>query len=640
MCQVKSCSSVLYGEQHSAVVSGYDSITFSMRFADFMTPLQVLNQVFGYQSFRPLQNDIVDAVVAGEHVLALMPTGGGKSLCYQVPALIRPGCGVVISPLIALMQDQVATLKALGVKAAFLNSTIDYAAVVDIEQALQRGELDLLYIAPERLLQTRTLELLQGVTIALFAIDEAHCVSQWGHDFRADYLRLEALPTLFPEVPRIALTATADPTTRQEIVERLHLSHGSQFVSSFDRPNIVYNIIEKKDARKQLHSFIRHSYLGSSGIVYCGSRKRVDETAAWLVDHGIDALPYHAGMSNDDRAVNQRRFLEEDGLVMVATIAFGMGIDKPDVRFVAHLDMPKSIESYYQETGRAGRDGLPSEAWMVYGFQDVAWIRQRLMESEANDAFKRIEWRRLNAMLGLCEVSSCRRNVILDYFGEVVTEPCGRCDNCLSPPETWDGTQAAQMALSAVYRTGQSFGANYVIDVLIGKMTDRVIQYDHHLLPTFGVGTGLSVLDWRSVLRQLVAKGVLRVDMNAHGALKLTEDSRAVLRGEVAIALRKDRELAASTRTGKQGSRVVETPAAVSAHDKPLWDALKALRKSLADTKKVPAFVVFNDRALLAMCRERPVTLAQFLAIDGVGPKKCDEYAAVFIDEIGRYGQG
>ena len=605
-----------------------------------MTPSQVLNQVFGYQSFRPLQNDIVDAVVAGEHVLALMPTGGGKSLCYQVPALIRPGCGVVISPLIALMQDQVATLKALGVKAAFLNSTIDYAAVMDTEQALQRGELDLLYIAPERLLQTRTLELLRGATIALFAIDEAHCVSQWGHDFRADYLRLEALPTLFPEVPRIALTATADPTTRQEIVDRLHLNNGSQFVSSFDRPNIVYNIIEKKDARKQLHGFIRRSYLGSSGIVYCGSRKRVDETAAWLVDHGIDALPYHAGMSNDDRAINQRRFLEEDGLVMVATIAFGMGIDKPDVRFVAHLDMPKSIESYYQETGRAGRDGLPSEAWMVYGFQDVAWIRQRLMESEANDAFKRIEWRRLNAMLGLCEVSSCRRNVILDYFGEVATEPCGRCDNCLSPPETWDGTQAAQMALSAVYRTGQSFGANYVIDVLIGKMTDRVIQYDHHLLSTFGVGTGLSVLEWRSVLRQLVAKGALRVDMNAHGALKLTEDSRVVLRGEVVIALRKDRELAASARTGKQSSRGVETPAAVSPHDKTLWDALKALRKSLADAKKVPAFVVFNDRALLAMCRERPVTVAQFMAIDGVGPKKCDEYSAVFIDEIGRHSQG
>jgi len=599
-----------------------------------MTPHQVLNQVFGYQHFRPLQNDIVDAVIAGEHVLALMPTGGGKSLCYQVPALIRSGCGVVVSPLIALMQDQVETLKGLGVRAAFLNSTIEYATVMETEQALQRGELDLLYIAPERLLQSRTLELLQQVPVALFAIDEAHCVSQWGHDFRADYLRLEVLATLFPHVPRIALTATADPSTRQEIIDRLHLGDGHQFVSSFDRPNIVYNIIEKKDARKQLHGFIRRSYLGSSGIVYCASRKRVDETAAWLSDHGINALPYHAGMSTDERQKNQRRFLEEDGLVMVATIAFGMGIDKPDVRFVAHLDMPKSIESYYQETGRAGRDGLPSEAWMVYGFQDVAWIRQRLMESEANDAFKRVEWRRLNAMLGLCEVSSCRRNVILDYFGEVVTEPCGRCDNCLSPPETWDGTQAAQMALSAVYRTGQSFGANYVIDVLIGKVTDRVIQYDHHLLPTFGVGVELSVLDWRSVLRQLVAKGVLRVDMNAHGALKLTEDSRAVLRGEVTVALRRDRELAEGSRARKPSSRLVETPAAVSPQDKTLWDALKALRKSLADAKKVPAFVVFNDRALLAMCRERPVTVAQFMAIDGVGPKKCDEYSAAFIDVI------
>lgn len=604
-----------------------------------MDPLDILNDVFGYQSFRPLQREIVDTVIAGEHALALMPTGGGKSICYQLPALVRAGCGVVVSPLIALMQDQVETLKGLGVKAEFLNSTLDYDAVLEIEQLLRAGELDLLYVAPERLLQQRTLDLLRNVEVGLFAIDEAHCVSQWGHDFREDYLRLEVLASLFPAVPRIALTATADPTTRQEIVDRLQLGPDNQFVSSFDRPNIFYNIIEKQDARKQLHAFIQGSYPGCAGIVYCGSRKRVEETAAWLSDHGINALPYHAGMPADTRLAHQRQFLEEDGLVMVATIAFGMGIDKPDVRFVAHLDMPKSIESYYQETGRAGRDGLKAEAWMVYGFQDVAWIRQRLMESEAHEDFKRVEWRRMNAMLGLCEVSSCRRNVILDYFGETTTESCGRCDNCLQPPETWDGTQAAQMALSAVYRTGQSFGTNYVIDVLIGKLTDRVIQYDHHNLSTFGVGVAISVNEWRSVLRQLVAQGVLRVDMERHGALKLTQTSREVLKGEVQLEFRKDRSIAVGK--GSRSTRKASTADATStiaAHDRDLWDALKALRKSLADARKVPAFVVFNDRSLVAMCRERPETKGQFLAIDGVGPKKCEEYADPFIAEIARFG--
>ena len=603
-----------------------------------MSPLDVLKDTFGYQGFRTLQREIVDAVIAGEHALALMPTGGGKSLCYQVPAIIRKGCGVVVSPLIALMQDQVETLKSLGIKAEFLNSTTDYASVIQIEQALQAGELDLLYVAPERLLKQRTLDLLKEVDVGLFAIDEAHCVSQWGHDFREDYLRLEVLADLFPDVPRIALTATADPTTRLEIVERLRLGESNQFVSSFDRPNIYYNIIEKRDARKQLHTFISGSYRGCAGIVYCGSRKRVEETASWLVDHGIEALPYHAGMTSETRLKHQRRFLDEDGLVMVATIAFGMGIDKPDVRFVAHLDMPKSIESYYQETGRAGRDGLKSETWMVYGFQDVAWIRQRLMESEANDDFKRVEWRRLSAMLGLCEVSSCRRNVILKYFGETTNEPCGRCDNCLVPPETWDGTQAAQMALSAVYRTGQNFGANYVIDVLVGKLTDRIIQYNHHHLPTFGVGEPITVLAWRSVLRQLVARGMLHVDMERHGALKLTETSRGVLKGEVQLELRRDRNVTAGNR-GKYNNKKPQPglASAIEAHDRDLWDALKALRKSLADTKNVPAFVIFNDRSLTAMCRERPTTKEQFLSIDGVGPKKCEEYAAQFISVIERF---
>lgn len=608
------------------------------------TPHTILNDVFGYQDFRPLQKEIIDAVLAGEHALALMPTGGGKSICYQLPAIIRPGCGVVVSPLIALMQDQVATLKGLGVRAEFLNSTIEAHEAAQIECALRAGELDLLYVAPERLLQQRTLDLLHTVNIALFAIDEAHCVSQWGHDFRADYLRLAILADAFPTVPRIALTATADPTTRQEIVNRLRLGPSNQFVSSFDRPNIFYNIVEKKDPRKQLHTFIRTRHTGESGIVYCGSRKRVEETATWLSDHGIKALPYHAGMLAETRLAHQRQFLEDEGLVMVATIAFGMGIDKPDVRFVAHLDMPKSIEAYYQETGRAGRDGLSAEAWMVYGFQDVAWIRQRLMESEANEDFKRVEWRRMNAMLGLCEVSACRRNVILDYFGETTTQPCGRCDNCISPPQTWDGTQAAQMALSAVYRTGQSFGTNYVIDVLIGKLSDRVIQYDHHNLPTFGVGVSISVNEWRSVLRQLVAQGALRVDMERHGALKLTPLSREVLQGNKQLQFRKDRNTSPANGSRSAGKSSIanvaakDKPSAVAAHDKDLWEALKALRKSLADAKKVPAFVVFNDRSLVAMCRERPVTQAQFLAIDGVGPKKCEEYAKVFIAEIQRFG--
>lgn len=598
-------------------------------------PNEVLKNVFGYESFRPLQQEIINAVISGENALALMPTGGGKSICYQVPAIVRGGCGVVVSPLIALMQDQVDALKSLGVRAEFLNSTVDYQTVNQIEQALRAGTLDLLYVAPERLVQKRTIELLQSVEINLFAIDEAHCVSQWGHDFREDYLRLEMLCELFPDVPRIALTATADPTTRQEIVDRLHLGNSNQFVSSFDRPNIHYNIIEKKDARKQLHTFIHGHHLDAAGIVYCSSRKRVEETASWLESKGIKALPYHAGMSSDARLVNQRRFLDEDSIVMVATIAFGMGIDKPDVRFVAHLDMPKSIESYYQETGRAGRDGLKADAWMVYGFQDVAWIRQRLMESEANDDFKRVEWRRLNTMLGLCEVSSCRRNVVLEYFGEKVNDPCGRCDNCINPPETWDGTQAGQMALSAVYRTGQMFGANYVIDVLLGKLTDRIIQFDHHNLPTFGVGASITPNEWRSVLRQLVAKGVLRVDVEGHGALKLTQESRDVLKGEVKLEFRKDRNF--STEVGARSSNKKDagnTSSSIASHDKELWEALRVLRKSLADEKKVPAFVIFNDRALIGMCRDRPLNTEQFLAIDGVGPKKCEDFGEEFISVI------
>ena len=485
--------------------------------------LNILQHTFGYDSFRPPQDEIITTVINGGDALVLMPTGGGKSLCYQIPSLARTGCGVVVSPLIALMQDQVNALRLLGVRAAFLNSTLDPVQAAQVEEDLLRGNLDLLYIAPERLTQARTRELLKRAPIALFAIDEAHCVSQWGHDFRADYLQLGLLHEEFPDTPRVALTATADERTRAEIIERLDLSEARKFIAGFDRPNIRYRIGLKQNAKQQLLQFLKDEHPRDAGIVYCLSRKKTEDVAFWLQDQGFNALPYHAGLDAGIRADYQARFLREESVIMVATVAFGMGIDKPDVRFVAHLDMPKTVEAYYQETGRAGRDGAPSDAWMIYGLQDVIKLRQMLAGSEGSEEHKRAEQHRLNAMLGLCEITSCRRQSLLKYFGERLQEPCGNCDSCLEPVDTWDGSEAARKALSVVYRTGQRFGVNHLVDVLRGSEAEKIRQFDHHLLPTYGVGKDLDANQWRSVFRQLVARGYLRVDMDRFGALCLLQ---------------------------------------------------------------------------------------------------------------------
>ena len=495
------------------------------------TPREVLGRVFGYDAFRGEQEAIIEHVAGGGDCLVLMPTGGGKSLCYQIPALLRDGLAVVVSPLIALMQDQVSALRQAGVRAGYLNSTLTFDEVRAVERDARAGRLDLLYVAPERLMGERTLALLDGVRggarIALFAIDEAHCVSQWGHDFRPEYLQLSVLHERYPGVPRIALTATADAPTRREIAERLGLGDARIFVSGFDRPNIRYAIVPKRSAREQFLRFLDAEHRGHAGIVYCLSRRKVEETARWLRGRGYDALPYHAGMGAEERKRHQDAFVREDGVIIVATIAFGMGIDKPDVRFVAHLDLPKSIESYYQETGRAGRDGLPADAWMAYGLADVIALRQMVEGSEAGEQRKRLEVRKLDAMLGLCELTTCRRRALLAYFGETLAEPCGNCDNCIAPPEAWDATEAAQKALSCVYRTGQRFGAGYVIDVLLGKDSERIRGFGHQRLSTFGIGADLDMATWRSVFRQLVARGLMSVDVEGFGSLKLTGASRA-----------------------------------------------------------------------------------------------------------------
>ncbi len=594
-------------------------------------PEQVLHEVFGYESFRPLQGDIIREVIAGRDALVLMPTGGGKSLCYQVPALVRPGTAVVVSPLIALMQDQVAALKELGVKAAFLNSTMDFEQARATEYALMSGELDLLYCAPERLIQPRTVELLHNASISLFAIDEAHCVSQWGHDFRSDYLQLSMLASEFPSVPRIALTATADERTRNEIAERLSLTEARHFVSGFDRPNIQYRIAPKTNANKQLLDFIKAEHQGDCGIVYCLSRNKVDATARMLADKGYTALPYHAGLPAEDRARHQERFLREDGVVIVATIAFGMGIDKPDVRFVAHLDLPKSLEAYYQETGRAGRDGKPSTAWMVYGLQDVIKLRQMLEASQGNDHFKRVERQKLDAMLGLCEVTHCRRQVLLRYFGDQLEQPCGNCDTCLNPPETWDGTVAVQKALSCVFRTGQRFGVTYLIDVLRGSENERIRQSGHQAVSTFGIGTDLSANEWKSVFRQLVANGYLRADPEGYGALQLTEECRPLLKGDKVVQLRKDPVVKQSgTRsTGAKGAAIRD-----QITDQAGWDALRACRKELADQQGVPPYVIFHDTTLFDMLERKPRTLEELGDVSGVGAAKLEKYGAIFLEAL------
>ncbi len=589
-------------------------------------PQQILQDTFGYTDFRPPQGEIIDTVMAGNDALVLMPTGGGKSLCYQIPALARPGCAIVISPLIALMKDQVDALTQLGIRAAYLNSTLPPQSQQEVEDELARGELDLLYIAPERLNQPRMLELLATSDLALFAIDEAHCVSQWGHDFRADYLKLTLLHEQFPDIPRIALTATADARTRAEIVSRLDLDEARQFIAGFDRPNICYRIAPRHNAKTQLKKFLKDEHPNDAGIVYCLSRNKTEQIAEWLQQEGFTALPYHAGLDSRTRADHQARFLKEDGVIIVATIAFGMGIDKPDVRFVAHLDLPKTVESYYQETGRAGRDGLPADAWMVYGLQDVIKLRQMMNNSEGSEEHKRAEQHRLNAMLGLCEITSCRRQALLNYFGEELPEPCGNCDTCLNPVDTWDGTEAAQKALSVAYRTGQRFGVNHLIDVLRGAENDRIFQWDHHLLPTHGVGQDLDTNQWRSVFRQLVARGYFSVDLEGYGSLKLEPKCRPLLKGEESIDLRREvKQTAAKLQT--------RTPLPEDV-DVGLWEALRDCRRQLAEEQGVPPYVIFHDSTLQEMCVLKPTNMEQFGRLTGVGERKREKYGKAFITVI------
>ncbi|MGH8030513.1 MAG: DNA helicase RecQ [Arenimonas sp.] len=591
--------------------------------------LDTLRHVFGFAAFRGEQQAVVEHLVAGQDCLVLMPTGAGKSLCFQVPALLRPGTAIVVSPLIALMQDQVEALAQLGVRAAFLNSSLGASEAADVERKLLAGDLDLLYVAPERLLMPRFLGLLDRITPALFAIDEAHCVSQWGHDFRPEYRELNLLHERWPDVPRIALTATADPPTQREIAERLGLGDARRFVSSFDRPNIRYRLVAKDNPRRQLLDFLS-AHRGHSGIVYCLSRRKVEQTAEFLAAEGIRALPYHAGLDAGTRAANQRRFLREDGVVMVATIAFGMGIDKPDVRFVAHLDLPKSIEGYYQETGRAGRDGDPAEAWLAYGLGDVVTLRQMIDNSEAGPERQRVERRKLDALLGWCESTRCRRQALLASFGEDYPNACGNCDNCLEPQQTWDGTEAARKALSAVFRTGQRFGVQHLTAVLRGESGDRVSQFGHDRLSVFGVGADLDAKQWRGVFRQLVAMGLCEADPDGHGGLRLAAASRPVLRGEQTVSLR--REAAPTSRrdrkarAGSAGSSSSASVAPVAVGDLPLFEALRLMRANLAREQGVPAYVIFHDATLRAIAERRPRDLGALGEVGGVGASKQQRY--------------
>ena len=591
---------------------------------------EALRDVFGYAAFRGQQEAIIAGALAGCDSLVLMPTGGGKSLCYQIPALLRDGVGLVVSPLIALMEDQVSALREAGVAAAFLNSTLRRAEQNEVIADLRHGRLKLLYLAPERLLQEETKALLREVTISIVAIDEAHCVSQWGHDFRAEYLGLNALKEWLPGVPRMALTATATLPTREEIVARLELDSPRVFVESFDRPNIRYAVQTKTDARRQLLEFLRN-HRGEPGIVYCLSRDKTESIAEWLTEQGFPALPYHAGLPAATRAEHQRRFLVEDSLIVVATIAFGMGIDKPDVRFVAHLDLPKSIEAYYQETGRAGRDGEPAEAWMVYGLQDVVQLRQFVVASEADEHHKRRELAKLDALLGWCEVIECRRRPLLEYFGETQAQACGNCDNCASAPATWDGTEAARKLLSAVYRTGQTFGAAHVIDVLRGEATEKVARHRHERLSVFGIGSDLPVPAWRSLLRQLLVKGYVRVDHAGYGALAMTEASRALLRGETTLRVREDTKAPAARKARA-------TPSELAPRDEPLWQALRECRRRLATEQNVPPYVIFHDATLQQMATLRPADAAALLTIGGVGQAKLTRYGEAFLAVIRAYG--
>ena len=600
----------------------------------------ILRNLYGFEQFRGAQAEVIQNTLAGGDSLVLMPTGGGKSLCYQIPALLRTGVGVVVSPLIALMQDQVDALIRIGVNAVFMNSSQSSESKRNVSDALREGRVDLLYVAPERLITEDMLALLDRCPISLFAIDEAHCVSQWGHDFRKDYLSLHILRERFPGVPRMALTATADRRTREEIAERLQLNQPVRFIEKFDRPNIRYTVSPKIDGFRQLMQFLAE-HDGDAGIIYCQSRARVEKISAQLVKEGLLALPYHAGLTADIRRQHQSRFLREDGLIMVATIAFGMGIDKPDVRFVAHLDLPRSIEAYYQETGRAGRDGQPAEAWMIYWLQDIVRLRQMVDSSEGSDEYKRIERSRLDSLLGWCELTSCRRHALLLYFDDESSETCGNCDNCLQPPATWDATEAARQLLSCIYRTGQRFGAGHVLDVLQGHSTDKTAQFQHEALSTWGIGSHLPEQRWRSILRQLVAKGYVWSNPEQFGALSLDGSARQLLRGEETLLLRADRIKPSATRKSsrsfinqKSNSGSSPKPALLKQDDEPLWQALRQCRRRLAELEGVPPYVVFHDSTLLSMIDVRPTSLEQMLDVHGVGQKRLERYGSEFLDVL------
>jgi ATP-dependent DNA helicase RecQ len=595
--------------------------------ADILAAENLRRDLFGFDKYRGQQKAVITAALAGRDSLVLMPTGGGKSLCYQIPALVREGIGLVISPLIALMHDQVRALQELGVAAEFLNSSLSHQTQQAIIERLRAGQLKLLYLAPERLIQPTMQALLRDLSVSIVAIDEAHCVSQWGHDFRQDYLTLNQLAVLLPGIPRMALTATATPLMRADITTRLALDTPMVFVSDFDRPNIRYMVQTKVDARRQLLIFLG-SHRGEAGIIYCMARKKTESIAEWLRLQGFDALPYHAGLSAELRENHQRRFINEDGVVIVATIAFGMGIDKPDVRFVAHLDLPKSIESYYQETGRAGRDGAPADAWMIYGLQDVIRLRQMLDASNAEEQYKRHEVQKLDALLGWCEVTSCRREPLLRYFGDTSSDTCGNCDNCSTPPKTWDGTEAARKLLSAVHRTGQYFGAAHVVDVLLGKTTEKVQKNGHDQLSVFGIGSNIDSQVWRSVMRQLIVLDYLKADPSRYGGLVLTERCRPLLRGEIALQLREDNQRSTLRKRSSRKST------GVSDADSKLWEALRECRKILAKEQNVPPYVIFHDATLMEMMEYRPITSKALLGISGVGPNKLDRYGEAFLDVI------
>ena len=594
------------------------------------SPLSILKHTYGYDQFRGQQAEIIDYIVGGGDAFVLMPTGSGKSLCYQIPAMCREGVGVVVSPLIALMQDQITALEQLGIAAGAINSGMPPAEVFHVKQKLEKNQLDLLYVAPERLVMPEFLDLLDEVKIALFAIDEAHCVSQWGHDFRPDYTALTLLAERFEEIPRVALTATADQATRKDIVERLKLDKGKTFIGGFDRPNIHYSILERNNPKKQVHDFITTNHPKDSGIIYCISRKKVEDMAEWLQKKNIHALPYHAGLPAEVRSKNQDRFLREDKVIIVATIAFGMGIDKPDVRFVAHMNIPKSIEAYYQETGRAGRDGLPSNAYMIYGMDDAVMQRNWIEDSEAPEIQKRIEHQKLNALLGLCEAAICRRQILLEYFDDS-GEPCGNCDTCDTKPETFDGTTPAQMALSAVYRTGQRFGMVYVVDVLLGVAEKRIIQFGHDQQSTFGIGKEWSKPEWQNIFRQLVSRNLLMVDVNEYNGIKITKKGFAFLKRKESIEFRK---LSLKRKATRNKASRTSKPVLDNVTEQNLFEKLKEARQVMAKKRRVPAYVIFHDKTLIELAEIRPQSFEEMLEINGIGEAKLKKFGQTLLDVI------